>query len=285
MRSLVGLLLVAAAVLKAVQLITEPAAALVDPLGRGLLPVQIGTELALGLLVLSGLYWHKLRWLVLVLFTGFAGYSLYLAVTGATSCGCFGPIRIHPWWMLGLDLAVVAGLLFSTLVGHGEIDPHPTGRFLMRDAPHRHRRLIVVGATVATIIAALLFRYTDQRTAVGEGLVSAGDLVVLEPEHWIGKRLPIAGAIDLDLSQGEWTILLHRHDCPVCQEQVPHYEQRAAMGERVALVEVPPYGDFERHGNDCSYARLQGAHDWFVQTPVELRLKDGVVQAVKTHEH
>jgi hypothetical protein len=98
----------------------EPMVAMLNPLGRLFLPIQIGVELGFGLLVLSGLYWNRLRGLLIVLFVGFAGYSLYLATNGATTCGCFGPLRIHPWWALFLDVAVVLGLVVSSAHGGEE---------------------------------------------------------------------------------------------------------------------------------------------------------------------
>lgn len=115
MRRIAGVLLVCAAVLKAVELVNEPAVAMLNPVGRFFVAIQIGVELGLGLFVLSGLYWSKLRWLLLILFAGFAGYSLYLALNGAASCGCFGPLRVEPWWTFLLDVAIVCGLAISPL--------------------------------------------------------------------------------------------------------------------------------------------------------------------------
>lgn len=106
-------LLVGAAVLKAGELLTDPTAALVNPTGRYFLPVEIGVELGVGLLLLSGFYWRTMRWLVIVLFTTFAGHSLYLALNGEASCGSFGPLRMNPRWTFGLDFVVVLGLLIS----------------------------------------------------------------------------------------------------------------------------------------------------------------------------
>ena len=89
--------------------------------------------------------------------------------------------------------------------------------------------------------------------------------MVLEPENWVGQRLPIADSLDIDLSAGNWTVLLHRHDCPVCREQVPRYEMRATAGEQIAIVEVPPYGEIPDHktqglhGGCSSRASEQGA--------------------------
>jgi hypothetical protein len=305
MRWIVGILLVTAAILKAVQLVTEPTAALLavretpnravrwspDPalIGTLLPPLQVGAELAIGLLALSGFYWRRLRWIALVLFIGFAAYSFHLATTGATSCGCFGPLRIHPWWTFGLDLAVVLGLVLSfptdtrSKIRRGEYlapDTSPTN-IQLATASLRHRASSITFAAslaISILTTALLVRHLTAPTAAAEGMLQmAGDLIVLEPEKWIGKRLPIAQFIDLDLSTGEWTVLLHRHDCPDCQAAMPKYEQLASSGTRVALVEVPPYGDFHPNGTACHYGRLTEKRDWFVQTPIEVTLQDGVV--------
>lgn len=276
MRWIAGILLVGAAALKAGQLIFDPVAAVMNPLGRYFLPGQVGVELALGLLVLSGLYWRTLRWGVVVLFTAFAGYSLYLAIGGAASCGCFGPLRVNPWWTFALDLFVAIGLLSSTLLEGRRLASAP-----LSSRVSGHQALaVVVGVTA--ICTTFLIRYAGQQTAVAGGLLTTvGDLVILEPEKWIGQQLPIAQSIDFDLSAGEWIVLLHRHDCPACQEQVPRYEQRAAAGERIALVEVPPFGDIEPQGEAAQYGRLRIDHEWFVQTPIEIQLHDGIVRAVK----
>lgn len=291
MRWVAGILLVGAAALKAVELVTDPAAALVHPLGPYFVPVEIGIETGLGLLLLSGLYWRRLKWLVALLFTGFAGYSLYLALNGAKWCGCFGPLHINPWWTLGLDSVVALGLLVSALLerrSNGN-EVELSEAWFSTKAPSRHHAVAFVMG-VAVIFTALLFRYAGQRMALANGLITtAGDLVILEPERWIGRKLPIAESVDLDLSNGEWVVLLHRYDCSVCQKLIPQFERRAATGERIALVEVPPYGEIEpalaTRQSAGQHGRLKDDREWFVQTPVEIRLQDGIVTAVKTHEH
>ena len=282
MRWIVGWLLIVASMLKATGPIIAPETAVVSPLGSWFPPVQAGLELGLGLIVLSGIYWRLARWVVLLLFVGFAAYTLHLALAGAASCGCFGPLKVHPWWTFLLDLAIVLGLLLSILFGRS--GSTNSLRFQMPRWISAPATIAVVMA-VSTVGATILVRYANSRVAVaGDSFSIAHGLVVLEPEEWIGQKLPIANSIDLDLSQGDWTVLLHRHDCPVCQAAVPRYEQRA-FHERVALMEVPPYG--ESHADTSSPAlrgRLSDNRQWFVQTPVELQLRDGVVIAVK-NEH
>lgn len=116
----------------------------------------------------------------------------------------------------------------------------------------------------------------------GKGLpTSSGELVVLEPEKWVGDKLPIAGFIDIDVSKGNWIVVLHRHDCSECQEAVPKYEQLAATLDdiKLAFVEVPPFGD--RNSLDdphWHHGHLKADVEWFVQTPVEIQVRDGVVK-------
>lgn len=269
MRGVVGLLLFGAGVLKAAQLIAEPALALAIPVGQFLVPLQIAVELGIGVLILSGLYWRQLRWAALMLFTTFAVYSFYLATNGATTCGCFGAIEVHPWWTFALDAVVVTGLLLSIL---GRTSP-PT--------------LIVSNWQVAftftlvalSIVGAIALGWFA--TPPAASLTAVGDLIVLEPEDWIGMPLPIAEYLDADLSKGDWVILLHRHDCPECQEAAPRYEELAAT-QKIALIEMPPYGgDPASHGT-ALHARLPDDREWFVQTPVEIRLDDGVVVSATT---
>jgi hypothetical protein len=235
-------------------------------------------ELGVGLLLLSGLYWQRLRWVALSLFASFALYSLSLALSGATSCGCFGAVNIHPWWTFSLDLAVVLGLLIA--IGRAKHSPESAGKPEM-PASLNHRRIATATIAVSVISAALLARYVGSRTALAEGVVSAGgNLTILEPEKWIGKFLPVAADIDVDLSRGNWIVLFHRHDCPDCGEAVPRYEELAlrSRDKQVALVEVPPFhGSADAAVGPSRRARLSGDREWFVQTPVEIQLVDGVV--------
>jgi Methylamine utilisation protein MauE len=283
MRSFAGVLLVVAAVLKAIQFVNESAVPVTSPIGQWLLPTQIGVELAAGLLLLAGLYWRQLRWFALLLFAAFAIYSLKLALSGATSCGCFGPLKIHPWWTFILDAVVFLGLLVSFHRNAGSADSN----HLLRMPAFGHERLIFAGIlALSALSATLLFRLADNRMAAANGLLpTTGGLTILEPKRWIGQKLPIAEFIDLDLSQGQWIVLLHRHDCPDCQAAVPRYEEIAVSepAARVALVAVPPFGESENSTEGAARrCRLQDSREWFVQTPVEIQLADGIITSAST---
>lgn len=284
MRLFVGFVLVAAALLKVSQLLSDPAVAHIN--GPILLPLQIGAELGLGIAALTGLYWRYMRWLALACFTAFACYSLYLATSGATSCGCFGPVHVHPWWTFLLDVVIVCGLIASLRQNPQTLE-RPGTEASGSSGVSLYQRIAVATLVLVVITSVgVLTKFVERRTANASNVITATDgIVLLEPETWIGKKLPIAEHIDVDLSVGEWTVLLHRHDCSTCQQVLPQFIEMGNSGKRVALIEVPPYGDTEPQQTGCRVGKLNKDREWFVQTPVEITLLDNVVTAAKVYEH
>jgi hypothetical protein len=139
-----------------------------------------------------------------------------------------------------------------------------------------------------------------------DDLFDNGQLVVLEPETWIGKPFPLtphltsvarvsdsslvgqafslsAPSSPLDLSTGRWTVLMYHHDCPKCQEALPEYmrladELQTRGDDRdVLLLEVPPFGNETPTPSTAAHARLSDTREWFVQSPVEVRIDNGLV--------
>ena len=120
-------------------------------------------------------------------------------------------------------------------------------------------------------------------------LLGEEDIVILEPEAWVGERFPLLPYIDVgdQLLVGQWRVLLYHHDCPKCQEKVGQYlraplEAGASLGQpRVALLEMPPYGAGDgsaASGNaPCLFGRLDETRDWFAVTPIEFQLNEGKV--------
>jgi len=104
-RLVMAVILLLAAGLKGYQLSTEPV------LGTGLLDSRwflIGVvefELFFGLWLLADLL-LSLSWAAGLTYFGiFAGTSLYKAMSGHASCGCFGRLPVNPWYSAGLDVA------------------------------------------------------------------------------------------------------------------------------------------------------------------------------------
>jgi len=107
-----GLLLLSATTFKAHALWTgtgQPIPLLES--GRAQL-IVIEVEALLGLWLLAGLYARVLRWVSLLFFAILSVTSLYLALIGESSCGCFGRIRLNPWLTFSVDVIAAAALVY-----------------------------------------------------------------------------------------------------------------------------------------------------------------------------
>jgi hypothetical protein len=116
-RIVLGVLLLSAAGLKAHQLATEPvlSTGLLD--SRWLLMATVEFELLFGLWLLGNI-WPKPTWAAaLACFGLFTCVSLYKALSGYATCGCFGRVSVNPWYTATLDLS--GGVLAFPLAAKG----------------------------------------------------------------------------------------------------------------------------------------------------------------------
>lgn len=282
-----AVVLLGAAALKAHQVATEPE---LSTSFFQLRPFVIGSiwfEVLLGSWMLAGLHRRITRWLVIACFGAFAAVAVALALGGAESCGCFGRVHVNPWYTSALDAALALGVwLFP-----GSRFPSPS----VFDAPGRSVTAIVVAlALTGTLTAGMVVSKLSMLSAE-EPLLGRGPVVVLKPETWVGMKFPLLRHIEIDstsaeLSKGNWLVVLYRHDCSHCQEVVPKIRIRAAdePGDKVLLVEMPPYGSPSeqligqsvQNPGGLIVGRLNNAREWFVDTPSLIELENGVVRRI-----
>ena len=270
-----GTLLLTAAFLKGHQLQLRIAPAGSDPLPSWLLPaLLISAEAILGLWLVSR--WKpRQAWIAALLaFSGFACYALMAVVQGSASCNCFGEIRVHPSIMLCIDAVAVAFLLLS----------RPD-----RQIARGNSSLAFVAAALPCILIGIAVAWTlSAGKAASFG--PAGDMVVLKPDTWIGKRFPILDHIDIgeELSSGEWLVLLYHNECPECQAVLRYYESdecrawnEGSNAVQIALIEVPPFESQPRRAAPWYHSgRLDASKQWFARTPLQIRLSAGHVRAI-----
>ena len=281
-----GLILLIAAGLKAHQLATEPVP------GEGLLSIRwfqivwVEAEILLGLWLVSGLARRAAWATALVCFLVFAGVTFPKALAGADSCGCFGAVKVNPWYTLVLDVGAVGALAAFRPNLKNRLQPPPLVRLQPVAAV-----LIRLAAGAAAAIPIL--RYEPAMLSLEGTVVGGGRPVLLEPKEWVGKPCPLLAHIDIGsrLAKGQWIVVLYHHDCPHCQERIPQFEQEAReRAERMniaktAMVELPPYAPPGRSllpaGTPCVPGRASDERDWFVATPTLLALIEGtVIEAV-----
>ena len=265
---LLGGLLLAAAVLKGWQLLAEPVANKDLWTYRPFLVLTVEFELALGIWLLSGLL-KKAAWLAALLcFSAFTIVTLYKGLTGAESCGCFGTVLVNPWITL-LVIDVPAVILLAIFRRKGEkLLAWPS---LPHFATTAALGIIVLGVTAPVLI-------------LNEPAAVTSSYEVLEPETWVGKKLPILQHIDIAdlLKEGMWLVLLYHYDCPDCARAMQIYENiaREVSGNedfmQIAFVEVPPYGrNPVSTDSPCVLGRLANVKEWFLTTPAVALLEDG----------
>jgi hypothetical protein len=206
---------------------------------------------------------------------------------GASSCGCFGAVEIPPWVTLATDVFFLISLLVIARGVPALKTPRslPTGQ--------------VVAAGLWSILSvAVAFGLTATGTEAarvaappGEGAVAGPSEGYYLPDYssWVGHRfldLDVAGWIQglpEDLERGQQYVLFYRKDCEHCHELMEYY-----FADELALpttaVAVPERAGFPTVGiqpfvcGGCRLAELPAGVDWFLQTPVLVKLADGMVE-------
>lgn len=125
----------------------------------------------------------------------------------------------------------------------------------------------------------------NSRDPWGGGDDSSGSLIILEPQKWVGKPLPLLADLDIAgrLQAGRWIVVLYHQGCSTCIEALPGYEAMS-LARQVALVEMPPYASPADRligpGSKAVVRKLSDTKEWFATTPVVLLMQDGVVRDV-----
>ncbi|MEM6484903.1 MAG: MauE/DoxX family redox-associated membrane protein [Pseudomonadota bacterium] len=276
-RLLLGTLLVLAAILKWYSPVESATLHVEYGVPAWLIAVTAQFELALGIALLCGVHARQVRLLTLTTFTVFAAFAVYRIALGAESCGCFGSVKVSPWWTLALDLVVLAAMACVRIPCSSR-----------RSSPKRDSLALAVYGLLALVFFAGSLNEEGTAARANSPLEKVAGLYLLEPDDWVGGAFPLTDFLSpqpAGILEGNWTVILYHHDCSACRESMPKYAALAATGNTpVAVVEVPPYGDDSNLlSTNLIHTKLSDDEDWFVQTPVEIQLSGGVVTAV-SHE-
>jgi len=279
---ILAIALLTAAVLKGWLLLTEPVANNDIWSYRPFLILTVEFELALGIWLLSGLF-KKAAWLATLLcFSVFSAITLYKGITGAESCGCFGPVHVNPWMTLfAIELpAVIALSIFR---------PNISQVRSVRLFRLRLTAVIVIALTIGIPTGIAMAMYEPAVLIDESGITGNSHFVVLEPMKWIGKRFPILGYIEPNdnLAYGKWIVVFYYHGCSDCRQLIPRIKNLVCMMSidnlNLAFIEIPPYKDHISEAEASGqfiFGRLSNNRDWFVKTPTVILIIDDKVNAV-----
>ena len=272
--STVGLVLLFAAALKCWDWLTMPYTHTI------IFSVVVFTEAALGTWLLINSHSGTASVAAVIAFACFAIYSLFQLVQGASSCGCFGRLEVSPAWTFIFDSIATAMLTLH----------------LYRARHNRERRSssadsLLCSFALLSAFALLIVSPTVNAYRSVSPLASSNahaTLLVLEPQQWLGKSWPFLANTDIadKLSQGEWTVILHRRNCSRCEALIREYTSRP-QDHPTALVELPSGDnvmlDQQLHTNATPFVtgRLKFTGELICTTPVVLHLLDGNVIGIE----
>jgi len=281
--------LVAASYLKIYQLTVDPFYRLPFIGSRWMTLGIAQVELLIGLWLISGVGWRWAKWVGIVSYGILAAVSFVQVLNGAESCGCFGRLKIDPSYMLAFDVLALFILtlwrpaMFCLL--------HRTKLSIRSKAIATASILLAASQPMVVAWAETLFRSS---ASVDE---AEGKLVILEPENWLGKPVPILRAIEssqnLDLANGEWVLVFYQPNCHECHKFLEEVAERLSgylppghLGRRIVIIEVARRGSVQSQGEPflglegAAHGWMKAKTDWFMQTPIAVRIING--EAVKS---
>jgi thiol-disulfide isomerase/thioredoxin len=292
--AIAGMFLIVAAALKSHQILTEPVISKGFWESWAFFVIQIPLEFGLGIWLVCGLF-RKVAWLLgTIAFGGFIIVTSHLALTGASSCGCFGTVHVNPWITLcTIDIPLfIMMLIFRPKDEKFLPPPWPS-------AKHFFGVAIPTFIFLGILVPVLIFNKPPEQTE---------KYVVVHPEQWstakpvtpaaaeanesdkapAAQEWPLLKSIDIanSLRQGIVVALLYHHDCPDCAEAIPQYDKISReMGSegviRFVFIAVPPYGTPEQDpvpaDSKCLRGKLDASKKWYFQTPLVVLLQDGAV--------
>ena len=271
----------------------------------------IGTELLLvGLMFASTRLARPLAAAVLTLFVVILITVLaqgYDSAKGLQSliggdCGCFGSAGPPASVMLLIDACLLGCVLFfKPRSGYGHGPGYLIGAF-------------IISAVIGYAVAFAVPERTIQNTSQGEVSMDQGaglnaeaapqldangwplPPASLKPNYyprfdtWLGLKLKdqevaqlLPRPIPLDLDEGEKLVVFYRGDCDHCQEMfLTHFSDLELPLPTLAIdvMDYAPEGLLEFYCDGCATAELPSGPSYLIQTPVVVRLKDGVITCI-----
>jgi hypothetical protein len=236
-------------------------------------------EALIGAWLLSGLRPFLARLVAAAMFAMFVFVAVARGAHGERSCGCFGTVGISPWGMAGFD--VVACGLLAVLCRHRSRHP-------LACVPIGWKYGAGLGLLAVVLLVAI--RHYPSIPA-GDDItnVRKGDVIAIDPAHWVGRKLSIASFLVQKMAWGsdKRIAIIARHGCPICDELMSRLREGFSDDLRlsdVLVIWVPtPGGDAsgdETLDPRIEVATLDDQYQWFAETPIMLGLTGDVVDWV-----
>jgi hypothetical protein len=103
----------------------------------------------------------------------------------------------------------------------------------------------------------------------------SGNSVLLQPEKWQGKKLPILGHIQnsYPMRSGTWKVVLYEPDCEKCEVKIEQLNKQSS--EKVAFISLKD-SIFRSEGNRM-WTSLTNEVRWFAKVPAVIDIENSAV--------
>ncbi len=244
--------------------------------------ITIALELVIVVVLLLHRQWA--RTLAIGVLSVFCVVILHAMLSGATSCGCFGSAKISPWVVLGVDVALLAGVLF--LPRAKAMPDIGTLRWLMITGVSA----LAIGGVFAGVHRGYQGRYSTSQT--------------LDLHRWQGERWDRLGVFNFTprapdgrtyspatFPEDRQTWVFYRRTCPHCFEVIKELsEAKQDVKTRLVVVDLPmmpgveealKLQPFEAPCTQCDKLRLVEGRQYDAPVPVVVTFQRGVVTDVR----
>ena len=276
--AILALILFSAGLLKIVQLRIDMQHNLLEARQWWLILAETQVELLLACWLVSGWARDRAKSVGSVVFGFFAIYNVSQWLYGLDDCGCFGAIKVDPKITFAFDcLALIAIALWRP----------KQYSFLPNSAFYRNI-IILSGLLVIQCVSLIGVDFWLR----GSGHL--GDLresvLILRPEEWVGKPMPLLEAIDMsdnvDIAIGNWILIFYQSGCKECDAFLSRIAQgdstaTGLRGARLVFVSVSdgPVSHIDLPGER---GQLIAKEYLFLATPVAVLTQNGLVDDVTT---
>jgi hypothetical protein len=282
LRFFVALILLVAAGLKAYQLSTTPMIGVGIFHSRWFNVFVVEFEIFFSLWLVFGFLPKLTRLAAIGCFLIFTIVSLFKALLGELSCGCFGLISVDPWVTATFDCFVVVLLVWFCWCANSK---EKADGFLVLN-------FIISWLLVSLFVSWGMVTYKPALFNAEGKVVGGSSSVILYPQDWLGKRLPLLEYIDSpkDVGVGNWTLFFYGVNCVKCERHFADLQKQNEFqknsGSDIVCLEVggsPQNALRNRFDNGTWYwGNLKSTKRWFVDTPTILKIEDGNVKSVSS---
>lgn len=219
---------------------------------------------------------------------------LFVAVTtwrlagGDRDFHCFGAFRVPPWVTLCFDLAALFALYGLGRVAVVRPPKMPSDR---RETDLRPLLPLRVSFAVMVSIVLPISMFVAERRLLGFRAAFAS-VLPMDPQTWRGGQFPLLEFLSrqdrAELLNGNRIVIFFSHDCDECGR---YLAQRAdaltsdpgAIG-RIRLIDVASAADAGDFSSPFPQLHLNRSVMLLGAVPLEVTLKDGVVEAIRRPE-